>query len=111
MTSYNFLILFYYDTNMFKNILLLSKQFRKEIDVYKRVVFDKETPLPAKICYGLIIGYAVMPFDAIPDFIPFFGQIDDFILIPLLFVIARMLTPKEILQKHRQAVESKKLGL
>lgn len=94
---------------MFKNILLLSKQFRKEIDVYKRVVFDVRTPFIAKICYGLIIGYALMPFDAIPDFIPFFGQLDDFILIPLLFLIARALTPKEILAKHRQAVESKQL--
>ncbi|HRN70246.1 MAG TPA: DUF1232 domain-containing protein [Candidatus Woesebacteria bacterium] len=94
---------------MFKKILLLSKQFRKEIDIYKRVVLDSQTPVSAKICYALIIGYAVMPFDVIPDFIPFFGQLDDFILIPLLFVIARMLTPKEIIQKHRQAVESKKL--
>jgi uncharacterized membrane protein YkvA (DUF1232 family) len=94
---------------MFKNFLLLSKRFRNEINVYKKVVFDKRTPLIAKICYGLIIGYAIMPFDAIPDFIPVVGQIDDVILIPLLFVIARALTPKEIIQKYRNEVDVKQI--
>lgn len=94
---------------MFKNLLLLSKRFRQEITIYKRVVFDKRTPFIAKICYGLIIGYAIMPFDAIPDFIPVFGQIDDFILIPILFLIARALTPKEVIQQYRNETDLKQI--
>jgi uncharacterized membrane protein YkvA (DUF1232 family) len=45
-----------------------------------------------------------MPFDFILDMIPIFGLVDDFILIPTLFVIARYLTPKSIIEEKRQEV-------
>jgi uncharacterized membrane protein YkvA (DUF1232 family) len=87
----------------------MSKWFQHEVEVYKRVVFDKRTPLLAKICYGLMIGYAIVPFDFVADVIPFFGQLDDVILVPLLFLIARSLTPKEVLEQHRNELKSPKL--
>lgn len=87
----------------------MSKWFRRELEIYKRVVFDRRTPFIAKACYGLIIGYAIMPFDFIADVIPVLGQIDDFILIPLLFIIARTLTPKEVLHQHKRDVEVKQI--
>jgi uncharacterized membrane protein YkvA (DUF1232 family) len=89
---------------MFKTILLASSWFRNELSIYKKVVMDKRTPYAAKICYILIIVYAIMPFDFILDMIPIFGLVDDFILIPTLFVIARYLTPKSIIEEKRQEV-------
>lgn len=89
---------------MFKTFLLMSSWFRRELELYKRVVFDRRTPLFAKFCYLMIIGYAIMPFDFISDFIPVLGQVDDFILIPLFFIIARALTPKPVLTEHRNEV-------
>lgn len=90
-------------------MLMMSKWFKNEVEVYKRVVFDKRTPFIAKICYGLMIGYAIVPFDFIADVIPVFGQLDDLILVPILFFVARSLTPKDVLAEHRKEVQTKKL--
>lgn len=92
---------------MFKSFLLMSSWFRKEVALYKRVIFDARTPFIAKACYGLLIGYAVFPFDFISDFIPVLGQIDDLILIPILFIIARSLTPKDVMREHKKIVAKK----
>ena len=92
---------------MFKNFLLMSGWFRDELEVYKKVVFDRRTPFLAKACYGLLIGYAIFPFDFISDFIPILGQVDDIILIPVLFIIARTLTPKQVIQEYRREVTTK----
>ena len=89
---------------MFKTILLASSWFRREIDIYKKVVMDRRTPYIAKLCYVLIIIYAIMPFDFILDMIPIFGIVDDFILIPILFVVARYLTPRNIIDEKRHEV-------
>ena len=36
-----------------------------------------------KVLLGVAIAYVAMPIDLIPDFIPFFGMMDDAILVPL----------------------------
>jgi uncharacterized membrane protein YkvA (DUF1232 family) len=45
-----------------------------------RTLADKRIPKNQKIMISCIIGYIIMPIDLIPDFIPVFGFIDDFII-------------------------------
>ena len=62
---------------------------------------DPRTPLIPKLLLFLALGYLLMPFDLIPDFIPVIGQIDDIIIVPLLFYLAIKFIPKDIIDKYR----------
>jgi uncharacterized membrane protein YkvA (DUF1232 family) len=49
------------------------------------LITDKRVSMVDKLLVMGAIGYIVMPIDLIPDFIPFFGEIDDlFVLVPAL---------------------------
>jgi uncharacterized membrane protein YkvA (DUF1232 family) len=47
----------------------------------KRLLADSRVPRRAKVMLVLLIGYLVLPFDLVPDFIPVAGQLDDAILV------------------------------
>jgi uncharacterized membrane protein YkvA (DUF1232 family) len=74
---------------------------KREITIYRLVLKDKRTPLIPKLLLFLSIGYLLMPFDLIPDFIPVIGQIDDVIIAPLLFYTALKLIPNYIIEEYR----------
>lgn len=80
------------------------EKFRLEISVYRLVLKDKRTPLPAKIFLGLAIAYLLSPIDIIPDFIPIIGQLDDLIIVPSLVVIALKMIPKNIVEEYRNKI-------
>ena len=85
-------------TNKLKSF---SKTLKKEINIFRLILKDKRTPIPAKVLLGLAIGYLLLPFDIIPDFIPVLGQIDDIIIVPVLFYAALKLIPKNIINEYR----------
>ncbi|HUQ84806.1 MAG TPA: DUF1232 domain-containing protein [Candidatus Limnocylindrales bacterium] len=87
---------------MFKNWKLITKKFKSELSVYKCVLRDKRTPFMGKIFLGMAIGYLLLPFDLIPDFIPVLGQLDDLLIVPGLFIIGIKLIPKEIIDECRK---------
>ncbi len=93
---------------MLNKLKLLGKRVKREIKVYQLVAKDKRTPRLAKIVLGIAVGYALLPFDLIPDFIPILGYIDDAIILPILFVVAMKLIPKEIVEDHRRAIDQAK---
>lgn len=82
----------------------LGRIFKLEISVYKLVLKDSKTPILGKLFLALAVGYALMPFDLIPDFIPVIGHLDDIIIIPLFVVIAIKFIPREIIVKYRRQV-------
>jgi uncharacterized membrane protein YkvA (DUF1232 family) len=52
---------------------------------------------------ALLVGailYVISPFDLIPDFIPFAGQIDDLYLVSLVILRLLVRTPDDILLEH-----------
>ncbi len=79
----------------------IGNAFKREICVYHGILRDKSTPMAAKCLLGLAVGYLMMPFDLIPDFIPVIGQLDDLVIIPLLVIMAIHFIPDEIIEKHR----------
>jgi uncharacterized membrane protein YkvA (DUF1232 family) len=90
---------------MWKNLKQFGKILKRELELYQRVLKDSRTPGLAKIFLGLAIGYLLLPFDLIPDFIPVLGQLDDILIVPGLFYLARRLIPKELIEEHRKQMD------
>jgi uncharacterized membrane protein YkvA (DUF1232 family) len=62
------------------------------------------TPLLAKVLLGMAIGYLLLPFDLIPDFIPVIGQLDDLLIVPGLIYLALKMIPDEVMAECRRKV-------
>ncbi|HSH72021.1 MAG TPA: YkvA family protein [Methylophilaceae bacterium] len=86
----------------------IAQNLKAEFQVYRLVLRHPLTPRPAKWLLGLAIGYVLMPFDLIPDFIPILGQLDDLIIVPGLVYLALKLIPLEIIQECRKEMEREK---
>jgi uncharacterized membrane protein YkvA (DUF1232 family) len=82
----------------------MTRAFKRELIVYQRVLRDERTPLVAKLFLSLAIGYLLMPFDLIPDFIPVIGHLDDVVIVPALVFVALQCIPREIVAEHREQV-------
>ncbi len=81
--------------------MAVGRNLKREIQVYRLVLKDHRTPRLAKILLGLVVGYVILPFDIIPDFIPVIGQLDDLIIVPALIIVALKLIPKEVVEECR----------
>lgn len=86
---------------MFDKMRSIGKSVKREIKVYQLVIQDERTPRPAKLLLGLAIGYALLPFDIVPDFIPLLGYLDDVVIIPSLVILALRLVPREVVEDCR----------
>jgi uncharacterized membrane protein YkvA (DUF1232 family) len=75
----------------------ITAKLKAEFAFYKRLQQHPQTPVLAKFCLWLAIGYLLMPFDLIPDFLPVIGQLDEVVIIPLLLYFALKLTPADII--------------
>jgi uncharacterized membrane protein YkvA (DUF1232 family) len=89
-------------------IINVGKLLKTELLLYKNVYHDKRTPFLAKICLGIGIGYLLLPFDLIPDFIPVIGHIDDAIIVPFFIYLAIKLTPSVVMTDHRNLLKNEK---
>lgn len=60
---------------------------------------DPGTPLGAKLLLGAAVGYIILPFDLVPDFMPILGWIDDAAMVPIALAIFEHLvggTPRRV---------------
>lgn len=89
---------------LFKTLKALTKQLKQEFAVYRLVLKHPQTPWIAKCFLGLAVGYLLLPFDLIPDFIPVLGQLDDVVIIPVLLYLALLFIPKAVVQSCRAQV-------
>ncbi len=89
---------------MFDRIRAFTRQIKRESAVYRLVLADTRTPTPAKIALGAAIGYLLLPFDLIPDFIPVLGQLDDLLIVPGLVWLALRLIPREVVEEARRKI-------
>lgn len=82
---------------MLEKLKQIAGKIKAEFEFYRRLQKHPKTPLLAKALLWLAIGYLLMPFDLIPDFIPIIGQLDELVIIPLLLYFALKLTPPQII--------------
>lgn len=90
----------------FKNLWTKIKEWTARIKLDLKTVyialFKKETPLIAKGFALLAVGYALSPFDIIPDFIPILGYLDDLLILPVLIAVTIRLIPAKTLKTCRR---------
>lgn len=72
------------------NLLLLSA----------RLMVDSRVPAKERLLVAGAIAYAIMPFDLIPDMIPFVGQVDDVYLISLTLLRLMTVTDSAVIREH-----------
>ncbi len=65
-----------------------------------RLARDPRVPQVDKVVLAATIAYVIAPLDVIPDFIPFFGQIDDSYLVAVALLRLLNRTPSEALAEH-----------
>lgn len=90
---------------MFAKLKQFARTIKQELAFYRMLSQHSGTPLSAKLLLGLAIGYLLLPFDLIPDFIPLLGQLDDLLIIPLLIYLALKLTPEDVINICRENVK------
>jgi len=88
---------------MFERCRHIAKQLKRELTIYKAIAQDPRTPWLAKVLLLAAIGYVLLPFDLIPDWIPVLGLVDDVLIVPGLVVLALKLIPKSVLDEYRQS--------
>ncbi|NOS97972.1 MAG: DUF1232 domain-containing protein [Methylotenera sp.] len=91
---------------MIEKLKALSKHLKQEFEVYRLVLKHPKTPWVAKVFLGLAVGYLLLPFDLIPDFIPVLGQLDEVVIIPILVYIALLFIPKMVIESCRAQVQA-----
>jgi len=93
---------------MLNQLKKVAAQLKQEFEVYRLVLKHPDTPVLAKILLGLAIGYVLMPFDLIPDFIPVIGQLDDLVIVPLLVYVALKMIPDVLVHECRETIKREK---
>jgi uncharacterized membrane protein YkvA (DUF1232 family) len=80
-----------------KNLLMFLPNL---IALCGRLMLDKRVPVAEKALFAGAVIYALMPFDLIPDMIPFVGQVDDSYLISLTLLRLVSKTNADIVREH-----------
>jgi len=87
---------------MFEKLKAATIKLKREIKVYQLIKNDPKTPKLAKLLLWIAIGYTLLPFDIIPDFIPVIGHLDDVIIVPAIVILALKMIPKDVVKECRE---------
>jgi uncharacterized membrane protein YkvA (DUF1232 family) len=90
---------------VFDTLKSIARTVTHELKVYRLVLKDRRTPKLAKVLLALALGYAALPFDLIPDFLPVIGHLDDLIIVPGMVFMALRMTPQDVVDDCRARVD------
>src|SRR3989440_2692094 len=80
-----------------KNLLMFLPNM---VILCAKLMVDKRVPRTERALFAAAVIYAIIPFDFIPDMIPFVGQIDDVFLISLTLLRLIDRTDDKIVRAH-----------
>jgi uncharacterized membrane protein YkvA (DUF1232 family) len=89
--------------HMLQGFRKIAASLKRELVLYRALAAHPRTPRLAKWCLLAAVGYAVLPIDLIPDFIPVIGHLDDVVIVPGLIAAAIWLVPKDVVVECRQS--------
>ncbi|MEN6388640.1 MAG: YkvA family protein [Candidatus Cryosericum sp.] len=75
------------------------------------VLKDPRIPRISKWLLGAALAYLASPVDIVPDFIPVLGQLDDLVIVPMLFWVAVRFIPREVVSECRRKVSPQENAL
>jgi len=87
---------------VFERLKSVGGRIREELGYYRLVLAHPRTPRASKALLWLALGYVLMPFDIIPDFIPVIGHLDDLVVVPALILLAMRLVPEHVRHECRE---------
>src|SRR5437660_12219195 len=80
-----------------KNLLMFLPNM---VALCARLMMDKRVPRTERALFAAAVIYAIIPFDFIPDMIPFVGQVDDMFLIALTLLRLIDRTIDSVVREH-----------
>jgi uncharacterized membrane protein YkvA (DUF1232 family) len=80
-----------------KNVLMFLPNM---VGLCARLMVDPRVPATERALFAAAIVYAIIPFDFIPDMIPFVGQIDDAYLVALTLLRLIDHTDDRVVREH-----------
>lgn len=91
---------------MLEGLKSAARRLKREVLTMYIAARDPRTPWYARALAFVVVGYALSPFDLIPDVIPVLGLLDDLILVPLGVWVLLRLIPGHVLEDARARVPS-----
>ena len=92
---------------MFDRLKEWAHRLKRDIYALYLAARDPRVPWYAKALAALVAAYALSPIDAIPDFIPVLGYLDDLVLLPLGIKAAIWMIPDEVMADLRMQAEER----
>ena len=86
---------------MLEKLKTAAKRLKTQTMTLYFVARDERTPWYARGLAFVVVGYALSPFDLIPDAIPVLGLLDDLILVPVGIWLVLKLVPQQVLDEAR----------
>ena len=80
-----------------KNLLMFLPNM---VGLCARLMVDKRVPKTERALFAAAVIYAIVPFDFLPDMIPFVGQVDDLFLIALTLLRLIDYTDDSVVREH-----------
>jgi uncharacterized membrane protein YkvA (DUF1232 family) len=88
------------------DLLRIVFNLPKFIKLYYRLFKDRRVPFHLKLILILALAYVVSPIDLIPDWLlPFFGQLDDAIVLIAALRYFLNNCPAEVVKEHVERIE------
>ena len=87
---------------------LVAKTSRK-LEVVTLAFSSKKVGILTKILIALFYWYAASPLDLIPDSIPFFGNVDDVLIIPIAYGLAKLTVKKEVWEELKNQADEENI--
>lgn len=76
-------------------------QFKKSIPFLRDFFLSEEVDKSKKIIsVAMVVGYTLIPFDVIPDFLVVFGLVDDLAVAGFIFQQMVKMAPESLKRKH-----------